>query len=937
MKNFTLRKTFIGLFVISTFIAGAQNVAINTSGNAAVTGTILDLSNNLTNGTTAFLAPYVSLTSLTVLAPVTGAGPSGLLVYNTNASLAPDGIGYYFWTGSTGTPANTWVYLYNTGTGPQDWLITGNSNIVDGTNFLGTTTDIPLTFKVDGSKSGRIEDNTGTNSGANTFFGYLSGSANTPVASQANTGFGYQALKSNTTATENTAVGYNALGSITTGASLNVAMGFNAMPGTAGTSYFGNTALGAQALFSVNNASASNNTAVGLSAMFHTSTGGANTMIGEQSGENNTTGGNNTALGLNTLFSNVAGNNGTAIGYYAMYYANSSASSFTNTNVAIGYQAIEGSATAANNTGVNNTGVGYDVLTANVAANDNTAIGYEAMLGNTYSKQNVAVGSGALQTQSYTNTTTAWATDNTALGYNALKANQPTSATTGYENTSVGSQSLDNNTSGAGNTALGYLALSTNTTGTNNMALGYEANVASGALTNATAIGASASAGISNSIILGQLATPTLVGIGTSTPLQLLHVNGVEQLGTATTKQGSLIFANTTANSVTLEASNSTTAAYTMTLPTAAAAAVNYVLASTGANATLQWVNPATTFTTAITANNGAYMSSPTNVQFGTNPLVANTTLPLNTFSLTETGTLAGPPIHQVENASGTGIALGGENTAGAGTGNGTGLYGSTAQSGGYGVEGINTYSFGGGTGVYGTGGQYGVEGVSSASVGVLGSGSTGTEGNGTQYGVYGIGPTAVYGDANNSSGSSGGNFSNNAGGCYTYAAYYNGTTYYGIYSNSEIYSSSTKSTLVQDEQGNTRAMYCDESPEVIFHDYGTASLVNGRIHIDLDPILAKNVAVNDKHPLRVILTMNEECPNSLFVTNRTATGFDVVEMNHGTSNASFTYEVIANRADKVVKKGEQEKKYSDMRFPLFQVPPPPTSQNAKAQDTEKR
>ena len=333
------------------------------------------------------------------------------------------------------------------------------------------------------------------------------------------------------------------------------------------------------------------------------------------------------------------------------------------------------------------------------------------------------------------------------------------------------------------------------------------------------------------------------------------------------------------------------------------------------------WVAP---IAATITANNGAFMSTGSNVQFGTNPLVQNTTLPLGIFTLTETGNLAGPPIHQIQNGSQSGIAIGGMNTAAVGGGNGSGVYGTTAQSNGYGVEGLNTYSFGGGVGVYGNGGQYGVEGVSTGSVGVLGSGSTGTEGNGTAYGIYGIGPIAVYGDASNSSGSAGGSFGNNGGGVYTYNAYYNGTSYYGIYSNSAIYSSSTKSTLVEDEEGNTRAMYCDESPEVVFHDYGTASLVNGRIHIDLDPILAKNVAINEKHPLRVIITMNDECPNSLFVTNRTSTGFDVVEMNHGTSNAAFTYEVIANRADKKVKKGEPSKNYSDLRFPIFQVPPPP-------------
>ncbi|MFA6524596.1 MAG: hypothetical protein WC264_03820 [Candidatus Paceibacterota bacterium] len=39
------------------------------------------------------------------------------------------------------------------------WSLTGNSGTVDGTNFIGTTdeaTAVPLNFKVDGQKAGRI-------------------------------------------------------------------------------------------------------------------------------------------------------------------------------------------------------------------------------------------------------------------------------------------------------------------------------------------------------------------------------------------------------------------------------------------------------------------------------------------------------------------------------------------------------------------------------------------------------------------------------------------------------------------------------------------------------------------------------------------------------------------------------------------------------------
>jgi cytolysin (calcineurin-like family phosphatase) len=366
-----------------------------------------------------------------------------------------------------------------------------------------------------------------------------------------------------------------------------------------------------------------------------------------------------------------------------------------------------------------------------------------------------------------------------------------------------------------------------------------------------------------------------------------------------------------------------------------------YLLESQGAAAPI-WVNPATL--SSLTANNGCYMSSATNVQFGTNPLIQNTTLPLAGFTLTETANQAGPwnlnYAHQVDNSNAAGTALAGINTAGFSAGqSGTGVFGQTTQPNGYGVYGTNAA----GVGVYGNGSTYGVEGVAAGSVGVLGSGTTGTEGNGTAYGIYGIGPVAVYGDANASTNSAGGSFANNGGACYTYAAYYNGTSYYGIYTNSPINTTSslnvtgnfvaggTKSTVVEDKEGNSRLMFCSEAPEVLFEDFGTAALANGRVHIDLDELYAKNVAINEKHPLRVIITMNDECPNTVYVANRTATGFDVVENNHGTSNASFTYEVVANRADVKTKPGEPDKNYSDRRFTPYEFPVAPPAPKSPA------
>jgi len=88
----------------------------------------------------------------------------------------------------------------------------------------------------------------------------------------------------------------------------------------------------------------------------------------------------------------------------------------------------------------------------------------------------------------------------TAVGYQAANL------TTGTNNTAVGYQALDVNTSGAGNTALGSGSLGANTTGTNNVAVGYQALDANTTGQNNVAVGYDALGGTTvsnNSVAVG--------------------------------------------------------------------------------------------------------------------------------------------------------------------------------------------------------------------------------------------------------------------------------------------------------------------------------------------------------------------------------------------------------------------------------------------------
>ncbi|MGB4004502.1 MAG: hypothetical protein WBK81_07710, partial [Bacteroidales bacterium] len=84
--------------------------------------------------------------------------------------------------------------------------------------------------------------------------------------------------------------------------------------------------------------------------------------------------------------------------------------------------------------------------------------------------------------------------------------------------------------------------------------------------------------------------------------------------------------------------------------------------------------------------------------------------------------------------------------------------------------------------------------------------------------------------------------------------------------------------------------------------------------HIELDPDFAKNVTINEKHPLRVFIQLEDDC-QGVYVTNKTKTGFDVIELNGGSSNARFMWSVTANRADSYDENGNIISKYADVRF----------------------
>lgn len=136
-----------------------------------------------------------------------------------------------------------------------------------------------------------------------------------------------------------------------------------------------------------------------------------------------------------------------------------------------------------------------------------------------------------------------------------------------------------------------------------------------------------------------------------------------------------------------------------------------------------------------------------------------------------------------------------------------------------------------------------------------------------------------------------------------------NGTSY-------KVLGGGSVSTMVKDDEGNNRILHATETPEILFEDFGTGKLVNGEAYISIDKLLSKHIYVDEKHPMKVFIQLEGDC-KGVFVTEKTINGFRVKELENGKSNVSFSWNLVANRADVVDKTGKIESKHVDVRFPI--------------------
>ncbi len=360
-----------------------------------------------------------------------------------------------------------------------DFLTTDGSGIISWTNVTGAT-------EINGLSDGKT-------GGGSVFLGNDAGN-NDDGSNNNNTALGYNALASNTTGENNIGIGYSSLASVSS-VSNNIGIGNYSL--SISYSINNNIAVGN---WSLQKTTSNDNVGIGEHALWNTTAGTRNIGMGSYVLNNNTTGSDNVAIGYHANYTNTEGSNNTMIGAYA---GGNTSEHTLSSEIFIGYQAGYNE-TNSNRLYIENSNSSSpliygefdnDLLRINGTLNINNAYNFPTSDGTT-GQMLKTNGSGNLtwtsdigvsELNDLTDAKTGGNSvflgadagldedgsnrSNVAVGINALK-----SVTNGSSNIAVGYNSLTNLESGQSNIAIGNSALNnSNATATQNLAIGINA------------------------------------------------------------------------------------------------------------------------------------------------------------------------------------------------------------------------------------------------------------------------------------------------------------------------------------------------------------------------------------------------------------------------------------------------------------------------------
>ena len=248
-----------------------------------------------------------------------------------------------------------------------------------------------------------------------------------------------------------------------------------------------------------------------------------------------------------------------------------------------------------------------------------------------------------------------------------------------------------------------------------------------------------------------------------------------------------------------------------------------------------------------------------------------------------------------------------------------------------------------GGVGVSGTSDSgTGVQGTSTTGVGVYGISGGGSSAGAQPYGVVGsvtgapgfglFGVTSVAGTVGFAGGAavSGGIAGQFSGPVNIYNSVPGAGGNLYVQGNQTV--SGAKSAAVPHPDGTHRLLYCVESPEAWFEDFGEGTITAGRAEVKLDPDFA---AVVDTSRLHVFCMPHDET-HHLAVKARSGNGFSVAADVTGAAAArgakaadlsgTFTYRVVAKRKDVVAERLAKFAVPQEIKPPALVIPPAPPS-----------
>jgi hypothetical protein len=102
------------------------------------------------------------------------------------------------------------------------------------------------------------------------------------------------------------------------------------------------------------------------------------------------------------------------------------------------------------------------------------------------------------------------------------------------------------------------------------------------------------------------------------------------------------------------------------------------------------------------------------------------------------------------------------------------------------------------------------------------------------------------------------------------------------------------KSVAVPFADGSLRRLYCMESPECWFEDFGDAKLVKGKAQVKLPRDFAAAIKTDAYH----VFLAPYGGSNGIYVSKRTREGFVVEEQGNGKSSLTFSFRIVGKRKD---------------------------------------